>query len=560
MNSRKLGAVAGTIVLIVGLFTGCGSSEDASGTSTADDSDNGKSVTYSVADSKESIRVASGSENKEVADAVRQAAEQADVSVTVDYMGSLDIMDALRNKGHHAGRDYDAVWPASSMWITLGDTGHLVKDRISTSTTPVVFGVKRSKAEALGWTNADGTTKPVPTKDIMDAVKDRKLSFAMTSATQSNSGASAYMAFLTALRGGDAALAEADLNDASLRSSVKTLLSGIDQSSGSSDWLKDMLVNDPDSHDSMVNYESLVIQADKELTAKGKEPLLAIYPSDGIAVADSPLGYVDRGQGKERAFARFSKAMTSKTAKRIFEEAGRRTGADGALTYGKAAKVRNSFRGEWGIDTDTSVLKTISMPSSDVIERALDLYQTVLRKPSYTLWVVDYSASMSGKGKSGAVKGLQAALDTDQARASHIEPGDDDVNVFIPFNGQAKVEQTVKGKQTAPLLAAGERKIASGDADVYNALNVALCNLPDNRDDYTVAIVLLTDGRSKTSNRDGFTRLYESEGKGVPIYSVMVGDADRSQLDDLAKMSNGKVFDGCDGDLSGIFREVKGYN
>lgn len=341
---------------------------------------------------------------------------------------------------------------------------------------------------------------------------------------------------------------------------MKSLLSGVDHSSGSSGWLKDMMVNDPDSHDSMVNYESLVIQADKELTAKGKEPLLAIYPSDGIAVADSPLGYVDRGQGKERAFMRFSKAMTSEAAKKLFEEAGRRTGAGGTLAYGKDTKVKDSFREEWGVDTDTSVLKTIAMPSSDVIERALDLYQTVLRKPSYTLWVVDYSASMSGKGKSGAVKGLQAALDTDQARASHIEPGDDDVNVFIPFNGQAKVEQTVKGKQTAPLLAAGERKIASGDADVYNALNVALRNLPENRDAYTVAIVLLTDGKSKTTNRDEFKRLYETDGKGVPIYSVMVGDADRSQLDDLAKLSNGKVFDGRDGDLSGIFREVKGYN
>ena len=526
MNARKLGAAAGAVALIVGLFTGCGSSEDPSGAPAAGSTDNGTSVTYSVADAKESIRIASGSENKEVGDAVRQAAKQANVSVTVDYMGSLDIVDALRNKGRHAGRDYDAVWPASSMWITLGDTGHLVKDQISTSTTPVVFGVKRSKAEALGWTNADGTTKPVPTKDIMDAVKAKKLSFTMTSATQSNSGASAYLAFLTALRGGDAALAEAD----------------------------------PDSHDSMVNYESLVIQADKELTAKNKEPLLAIYPSDGIAVADSPLGYVDRGQGKERAFARFSTAVTSKTSKKLFEEAGRRTGADGSLAYGRTAKVKDSFRGEWGIDTDTSVLKTIAMPSADVIERALGLYQTVLRKPSYTLWVVDYSSSMSGKGKSGAVKGLQAALDTDQARASHIEPGDDDVNVFIPFNERAKVEQTVKGRQTAPLLAAGEQKIAAGGADVYNALNVALRNLPDNRDDYTVAIVLLTDGRSKTSNRDAFERLYESEGKGVPVYSVMVGDADRSQLDDLAKLSNGKVFDGRNGDLSGIFREVKGYN
>lgn len=559
MNARKLGAAAGAIALIVGLFTGCGSSKGSSGTSAAY-SDNGKSVTYSVAGSKESIRVASGSENKEVGDAVKQAAKQANVSVTVDYMGSLDIMDALRNKGRHAGRDYDAVWPASSMWITLGDTGHIVKDQTSTSTTPVVFGVKRSKAEALGWANADGVTKPVSTKDIMDAVKAGKLSFAMTPATQSNSGASAYLAFLTALRGGDAALAEADLNDASLQSSVKSLLSGVDHSSGSSGWLKDMMVNDPDSHDSMVNYESLVIQADKELTAKGKEPLLAIYPSDGIAVADSPLGYVDRGQGKERAFMRFSKAMTSEAAKKLFEEAGRRTGAGSTLAYGKDTKVKDSFREEWGVDTDTSVLKTIAMPSSDVIERALDLYQTVLRKPSYTLWVVDYSASMSGKGKSGAVKGLQAALDTDQARASHIEPGDDDVNVFIPFNGQAKVEQTVKGKQTAPLLAAGERKIASGDADVYNALNVALRNLPENRDAYTVAIVLLTDGKSKTTNRDEFKRLYETDGKGVPIYSVMVGDADRSQLDDLAKLSNGKVFDGRDGDLSGIFREVKGYN
>ena len=52
------------------------------------------------------------------------------------------------------------------------------------------------------------------------------------------------------------------------------------------------------------------------------------------------------------------------------------------------------------------MLKTITMPSSDIIEQALDQYQTVLRKPAYTLWVVDYSGSMSGKGKSGAVAGL----------------------------------------------------------------------------------------------------------------------------------------------------------
>lgn len=521
MNARKLGAAAGVIALIVGLFTGCGSTNSASNATSDGDSNSGTTVTYSVDGAKDSIRIASGSENKEVSGAIEQAAKQSKVSVTVDYMGSLDVMDALRNKGHHAGRDYDAVWPASSMWITMGDIKHVVKDQVSTSTTPVVFGVKQSKAEELGWANTDGTTKPVSTKDIMDAVKAKKLSFAMTSATQSNSGASAYMAFLTALNGGKLALTKDDLNDASLRKSVKTVLSGVNRSSGSSDWLKDMVVNDPDTNDSMVNYESLVIQADKALTAKNKEPLLAVYPSDGIAISDSPLAYVDRRQDKEDAFKRFSKSITSKDSKKLFEQAGRRTGSDGTLAYAKNAKVKDSFRKEWGVKSDSSVLKTITMPSSDIIEQALD---------------------------------------TDQARASHIEPGDDDVNVFIPFNSSAKVAQVAQGKQTATLLAASENQVANGNADIYNALEVALKNLPSDRDDYTVAIALLTDGKSDTAKLDEFKQQYASDGKGVPIFSIMFGDADSQQLNDLAKLSNGKVFDGRNGNLSGIFREVKGYN
>ena len=146
------------------------------------------------------------------------------------------------------------------------------------------------------------------------------------------------------------------------------------------------------------------------------------------------------------------------------------------------------------------------------------------------------------------------------ALASHIEPGDDDVNVLIPFNSSAKVAQAAHGKQTAALLAIGENQPASGRADIYNALEVALKNLPSNRNDYTVAIALLTDGKSDTTKLGEFKRQYEADGKGVPIFSIMFGDADSQQLDDLATLSNGKVFDGRNGNLSGIFREVKGYN
>ncbi len=49
------------------------------------------------------------------------------------------------------------------------------------------------------------------------------------------------------------------------------------------------------------------------------------------------------------------------------------------------------------------------MTSATVIDSALNVYQTALRKPSWTIWVVDYSGSMSGEGKNGVVKGLNAA-------------------------------------------------------------------------------------------------------------------------------------------------------
>ena len=125
------------------------------------------------------LSIASGSENKEVAVAIQKAADQSNVAVTMHYMGSLEIMNALKA----GGQDHDAVWPASSMWISMGDTKHIVKDAASTSTTPIVFGIAKSKAVKLGWADDTGATKPVSTADILAAVSDGKLTFSMTSAT-----------------------------------------------------------------------------------------------------------------------------------------------------------------------------------------------------------------------------------------------------------------------------------------------------------------------------------------------------------------------------------------
>ena len=174
----------------------------------------------------EPFRILSGSENQELEAVLEACGKETGVDIEMTYQGSVDIMRALQQ----GGGDYDAVWPASSLWLTLGDTGHKVKYAESISTTPVVFGIRKSLAQELGFTQGE-----VSLKDILKAIQEKKLSFCMTSATQSNSGASAYIGFIQAFLDKKEAVTQEDLENPDLRESLRELLSGVERSSGSSD-------------------------------------------------------------------------------------------------------------------------------------------------------------------------------------------------------------------------------------------------------------------------------------------------------------------------------------
>ena len=202
------------------------------------------------------LRIVSGSENSELEPILEEFSDREHVRIEMTYMGSLDIMRLLGEEDI----PYDAVWPASSLWLTVGDTGHRIKHAESISITPVVFGIRKSLAEELGFVERE-----VSVNDLLEAIQSGKLRFCMTSATQSNSGASAYIGFLYALLGNPEVITSEDLQSDELRAQMQELLSGVDRSSGSSDWLKDMFLQG--DYDAMVNYECLVIQANRELEA-----------------------------------------------------------------------------------------------------------------------------------------------------------------------------------------------------------------------------------------------------------------------------------------------------
>lgn len=493
----------------------------------------------------QTLRILSGSENRELEQILDDFAREEHINIVMEYQGSLDIMRALES----GTTDYDAVWPASSMWISAGDTSHRVKHSASISITPVVFGIRQSLAEELGFVGQE-----VSVSDILSAVSDGKLEFCMTSATQSNSGCCAYIGFLYALLGNPDMITSEALSDPDLISAMTELLSGVDRSSGSSDWLKDMFLSG--DYDAMVNYECLMISANRELEARGDETLYVVYPYDGLSIADSPLGYIDNGDGdKEEAFLTLQEYLLSDTVQDEIQKTGRRTGYEGI-----SQDNREVFKEAWGIQPDR-VLSPIRMPSTDVLFECLNLYQTQLKKPSLTVYCLDYSGSMTGEGASQMEAAMGQILIQSNAAQNFLQASEDEVNILIPFDSRVRTVYRTQGngQELEGLYDQVVAEETGGGTNIYRAAQEALDVLAQyDLTQYTPAIILLTDGVSNGSF-DDFSRAYENTGLDVPIFSIMFGDADSQQLEDLAGLTNARVFDGRE-DLINAFRSVKGYN
>ena len=498
-----------------------------------------------IGNGRQSLRILSGSENQELEPILEDFSRESGIRVEMTYQGSLDIMRVLEQDEIA----YDAVWPASSLWLNVGDTGYRVKHGESVSISPVVFGIRQSLAEELGFVGRE-----VSVRDILDAITAGKLKFCMTSATQSNSGASAYIGFLYALLGNPDMITEEDLENEQLQSDIQALLSGVDRSSGSSDWLKDMFLEG--GYDAMVNYECLIIQANEELESRGEETLYVVYPYDGLTLADSPLGYVDNGDDdKETAFLELQEYLLSEDVQNEIQRTGRRTGYTGI-----SDENRDVFRTDWGVQPDR-VLSTMRMPSTDVLFQALNLYQTDFKKPSLSIYCLDYSGSMSGKGNEQLVAAMEQLLIQENAEKNFLQASKDEVNVLIFFDDQVLAEYTAVGSGTE--LEALYDKVESQDTgsgtDMYVAAEEALQVLSHyDLSQYTPAVILMTDGMSGGSF-DAFMEQYQELGEDVPVFSIMFGDADSEQLEELAAATNARVFDGRE-DLIDAFRKVKGYN
>jgi Ca-activated chloride channel homolog len=304
-----------------------------------------------------------------------------------------------------------------------------------------------------------------------------------------------------------------------------------------------------------------VITANRQLTTDGREPLYVIYPVDGLAIADWPLGYVDHGDAAKSAlFDKFQAFLLSDGVRGELLAAGRRVGPIGINPVGADPKV---FNPDWGIDL-TRVIQPITPPAPEVIREALVLYQTIFRKPSLTVYCIDFSGSMSGKGVEGVKSAMRVLLDSDQASRYLLQATPGDITIVIPFDDHLLGQWRTDGNDPAALrglLAKVNAQEPGGGTNIYDPVIAGLDAMAGiNMANYLPAIIVMTDGRSNSGNFNTLrTRLGQASPGPVPVYAILFGDASEVQLQQITDATSGRIFDGRT-DLIGAFRQSKANN
>ena len=497
---------------------------------------------------KNTFKIIASTSTNALDDKIIAYAKKEGFKVEIEHYGDLEIVSKLNNDS----KDYDAVWISNSIWLYMLDNSYLTTDSKSIVIDPVVMGIEKSKAKELGFIDND-----VYNKDLLNAIRSGKLKYVMASVTKTNTGATRYLSFLNSLAGSPEVLTEEMLDNEKLTNDLKDFFKGVERVSGDESYLKEMYLNG--NYNAMINYESSLIEINKELVSKGKEPLYLIYPVDGVAINDMPFAYINNDSNdtvtKDR-FKSIQSYLRSDEVIKLLESYGYRS------WYGGTNKNTNKdvFNPDWGIDT-SKYLKDMKYPSKTVMTKAIRLYISIIRKPTHVVFCLDVSGSMYGDGISELKEAMNYILDYDKASVDNLQFSDLDKITIITFNGNVKnIYPTRYGKDTKAIINDINKLETGGTTNIYSPSIDGLRILSnDDSDEYTKTIILMTDGQSNEGSYYDLRNYYINNKLDIPIYSITFGNSSESELRELADLSNAKVFNGKDGLLK-AFSEVRSYN
>lgn len=486
-----------------------------------------------------SFKLLAGSELRDLEPALQQAAAQAGVTLQISYAGTLDIVERI-----NAGEPFDAILPPNGAYPMLAlNIKPLAREKLFYSR--VALGVKEGKLKALGW------DKRAPTwAEIARAAGDGRLSYAMTNPTASNTGMSALFAVASAAAGKTEDLTVQEVDGKLL----SAFLAGQKLSAGSSGWLAEAFVKAPGELDAMVNYEAVILRSNEQLGAADR--LSLVTPQDGLISADYPLMLL--AEAKRADYNKLSAQLKAPAFQREVAAAFLRPAVpDIALAAG----------------LPTVAVAELSFPNRlEVIDAVLVAAQGEWRRKATSIFVLDVSGSMQGprlEAMRGALK-LLAGADAEASTASgrYARFQSRERVHLIAFSGHVEPPLTVQFEARG--LAAARAEViryadalkADGGTGIFAALLKAQALAAEERradPERYVSIVLLTDGENTAGPNLAAFSAAQVGPQSARIFPILFGEASNKDMEAVAQLSGGRVFDGRKAALALVFKEIRGY-
>ena len=490
------------------------------------------------------LHILAGSELKELEPDIKEAARGAGLSVDVSYNGTLEMVDRI-----NAGEPFDAILPPNGAYPVLALARKpLAREKLFYSR--VALGIKTSKVRALGW------DRHAPTwMQIVEAVKAHQLVYGMTNPTSSNTGMSALFAVAASIARKTEDLSADEVD----RGKLKDFLAGQKLTAGSSGWLAEAYVRDETRLDGLVNYEAVLLRLNEQSGLH--EPLTVIYPQDGVISADYPLMLLN--EAKRQSYERLVTALRSD-----------------AFQSGPVARM-------YLRPSNPNVVRSPKLPGDavaelsfpnrlEVIDAVLAAYQSELRRPATSIYLLDVSGSMRGKRIEQVKNALEVltGAETNSVTARFARFQRRERVVLVPFSSTpwqparfAFEDAKSEADSYRALRDYAESLQAHGGTAIYSALQTAyilaqqeLAHDPDR----VVTVVLLTDGENTQGipYEDFRARFDAGEGgtaQMVRTFPILFGEASSSELDEIARLTGGRSFDGRHANLTNVFKEIRGY-
>jgi len=503
------------------------------------------------------LRVLASSELADMQPILAQAQKVTGVTVKLAYTGSLAGTQTVLS-GRATGV-YDAIWFASDNYLELSPGGLARLDASNQiMSSPVILGLRTPVAQRLGWIG-----KPVSWADIAVAAAAGKFKFGMTDPAESNSGFSALASVATVLAGKGEALQASQVP--ATEPALRGMFGAQVLKRESSGWLADAYVREQAANgngappvDGLIDYESQLLS----LNASGRlrQPLTLIYPSDGMITASYPLSLLASAPAAAKsAYNRLADyLLTPAVQRQIMQQTSRRPATPGI-------KLDPSLR--------SHPLYRLPFPGTiGVVNDLLAAYSGQLRRPARTIYVLDTSGSMAGSriaGLKAALAYLTGASASPTAKLSQFQEREQ--VTMLPFSTTPGAPRTfdVPAQNPEPVLAQirsyAESLTPGGWTAIYDSLETAYniitrqAAADPNR---ITTIVLLTDGENnRGDNLNAFTAFYHrlpGETASAPVFPILFGEAQAKQMDEIAALTGGQVFDARTQPLTPVFAAIRG--